>query len=171
MELIDWLVKYWLQVLFGLICGGVTIFVRRYIKLWKDTKERDKDDLLESIQDKMDNQYVKTQEQMDDCYRNLTSIITQQGEEMKAVDAKLSEQIVAVKRDVLAIEGAYFRSECRRLLQKDHIITNEEFNTITIEHTAYNSLGGNHEGDALYAMIEEKHKEYLIEREKENMGR
>lgn len=106
----------------------------------------------------MDSQYEKTQEQMNECYNRLDRKISDFISESKEEDKKLYDNISSVKGDVLTIEGAYFRSECRKLLRKDHIITEEEFNTITVEHGAYNGLGGNHEGDALYEMVKEKHK-------------
>jgi hypothetical protein len=74
----------------------------------------------------------------------------------------MTKKIDGVKGDVLTMGGAYFRSECRKLLKKEHIITQEEFNTITLEHDAYNNLGGNHEGDMLFEMVKEKHKEQLL---------
>lgn len=42
------------------------------------------------------------------------------------------------------------------------VIIEREFNAITIQHIAYNNLGGNHKGDALYEMVQEKHKKHLI---------
>lgn len=110
----------------------------------------------------MNDQYHKTQTQMNECYKNLTNIIERQGEELKKVDIDINNKIAQMKHDVLDIEGAYFRNECRDLLREDHIITEREFNAITIQHTAYNSLGGNHEGDALYEMVQEKHKKHLV---------
>ena len=87
-------------------------------------------------------------------------------EESKAEDRKIIDDILSLKKDVLIIEGAYFRSECRKLLQKDHVITQDEFDTITSEHGAYKALGGNHDGDALFEMVKEKHKDNLLENEK-----
>jgi hypothetical protein len=95
---------------------------------------------------------------MDHCYKNLTSLIEKQGEELKKVDTELSNKIASVQANALAIEGAFFKSECRRLLDPEHIITESEFNTITVEHIGYNGLGGNHEGDALFKSVEHKYE-------------
>ena len=92
---------------------------------------------------------------MNACYNRLDNKITDFIEESREADKRMTDNINTVKSDVLTIEGAYFRSECRRLLQKEHIITQEEFDTITLEHGAYNSLGGNHEGDMLFEMVKE----------------
>ncbi len=110
----------------------------------------------------MSDQYNKTQTQMDQCYNRLDNKITQFINESREADTQMYNRISKMQKDVLDIEGAYFRNECRALLKEDHIITEREFTNITIQHTAYNSLGGNHEGDALYEMVQEKHKKHLI---------
>lgn len=162
--LLDFIIKYWLEVAFGLVCGAMVWFVKKYMQLIKDEKGNHEKTLINTIQNKMDEQYNKTQNQMNDCYKNLFGLIEQQGKELKQVDKDMTEKIFGIQRDVLAIEGAYFRNECRNLLKEDHIITNVEFNIITVQHTAYNNLGGNHEGDALYEMVKAKHQKHLVEK-------
>ena len=113
----------------------------------------------------MDKQYDKTQEQMNQCYSKLDTKITEFIDESREEDKKMNERISNMRGDVLTIEGAYFRAECRKLLKREHIITQEEFNTITLEHDAYNNLGGNHEGDMLFEMVREKHRDQLLTKE------
>ena len=48
---------------------------------------------------------------------------------------------------MLSIEGRAFRTECRKLLEPDHVISLKEYEAIVSEHETYNRLGGNHEGD------------------------
>ena len=170
MELGAFIAKYWLEVAFGLVCAAIAWVAKNYIALLKKDRKSHETEIIDTIQEKMDEQYNKTQKQMDNCYKNLNSLIEQQGQEFKKVDKEITEKILGIQRDVLAIEGAYFRNECRNLLKEDHIITPNEFNAITIQHTAYNNLGGNHEGDALYDMVEEKHKNYLVKAKKLNMS-
>ena len=110
----------------------------------------------------MDEQYTKTQEQMDNCYNKLNHLIEKQGEELKEVDRTITANIASFKKDILDIEGEYFREECRKLLVDDHTITDKEFTIITKQHTAYNNIGGNHEGDSLYDMVENKYKNQII---------
>ena len=129
----------------------------------EESRARHEADLIETLQNKMDEQYKKTQEQMDICYNKLNSLVQEQREEFNRANIEMNEKISTIKDDVLSIEGAYFRSECRRLLKKDHVITEEEFNTISVEHAAYKSLGGNHEGDTMFNMIETKYKVSLKE--------
>jgi len=44
------------------------------------------------------------------------------------------------------------------LLKDDHIITLQEYENISNEHRIYNSLKGNHEGDALYSLVKVKYE-------------
>ena len=37
--MIDFIIKYWLEVLFGIIIGILSYFVKRYYQLWKKEKE------------------------------------------------------------------------------------------------------------------------------------
>ena len=60
---------------------------------------------------------------MDTCYKKLDNKITEFITESREEDKKMSQRFYDLKDDVLTIEGAYFRSECRRLLQKEHIIS------------------------------------------------
>ena len=115
----------------------------------------------------MDDQYDKTQQQMDDQYKRVTNLIEQQGQELKKVDKELNDRIAKIQTSTLAIEGAYFKDECRKLLAFDHFITESEYNTITVEHIGYNGLGGNHEGDALYESVQHKfHSQQVINNKK-----
>ena len=112
----------------------------------------------------MDKQYTKTQEQMDNCYNKLNNLIAKQGEELKLIDKQITAEMSAFKKDILDIEGEYFRDECRKLLVDGHIISDKEFTTITKQHTAYNNIGGNHEGDSLYEMVESRYKKQIIDK-------
>jgi hypothetical protein len=61
-QLLDFIIKYWLEVLFGLICGALALFVKKSIELYKDAKANHESSIIKTIQDQMDKQYVKTQE-------------------------------------------------------------------------------------------------------------
>lgn len=59
-----------------------------------------------------------------------------------------------LKEGILSLQGREFRDYCRELLKEDHIITTFEYETLVHEHQTYNSLGGNHRGDALFHAAE-----------------
>ena len=43
-----------------------------------------------------------------------------------------------------------------QLLQKNHVITVDEYEDFEVEYDVYKGLGGNHKGDALHARVVEK---------------
>ena len=57
---------------------------------------------------------------------------------------------------MLSLQGRTFKNNCRRLLDLDHEITLEEYEEISKDHEAYNSLGGNHNGDELFLLVRKK---------------
>lgn len=73
----------------------------------------------------------------------------------------LEEQVDTLREGVLSIQGRQFKEDCRFLLQKNHSITLEEYVDIEKDHNAYNKMGGNHNGDTLFAMVETKYKQSL----------
>ena len=84
--MLDFIVKYWLEVAFGLICGAVAWLAKHYINLLKTEKQNHEDKLITTIQNKMDNQYDKTQKQMDACYSRLDNKISGFIEESREAD-------------------------------------------------------------------------------------
>lgn len=159
--LIEFIAKYWLEVLFGLICSGVTFAIRHHLKLAKQDKERHEKDLIDAIQAKMDEQSKETKQQMAECYSNLISVVREYDEKSRLADEHMQEEIDVIKDGMLSIEGRAFKNDCRRLLEETHIITLDEYEALVAEHMVYNSLGGNHEGDALFSMVEIKYKNSL----------
>ena len=54
LELFEWFTKYWLEVLFGLICSGIALSVRHHIKLYIEEKRHREQDMLNKIDNKFD---------------------------------------------------------------------------------------------------------------------
>jgi len=97
-------------------------------------------------------------EQMAECYNNLIEVVKESDEKSIAEDKIIHKEIDIIKDGMLSIEGRAFRNECRKLLDEDHTITVDEYTTILAEHTTYNNLGGNHEGDELFKMVQAKYQ-------------
>ena len=91
--MLDFIVKYWLEVAFGLVCATVAWFARHYIKLLEEKKKDHEDEIVQAIEDKMDKQYDKTQEQMDACYKRLEGKINDFVEESKKEDIKINKKM------------------------------------------------------------------------------
>lgn len=69
----------------------------------------------------------------------------------KKIDA-LEENLGTLKDGILSLQRKEFKEECRRLLNQKESITYEQYTILQREHTVYNSLGGNHEGDQLFKL-------------------
>ena len=134
----EWILKYWLQVLFGLICAGVALSYKR-IKAWRATAK-------EVEAEKLKNSIVK------DLAVKLEECSKRSDENDKA----LREELKEVRAGVLAMQGDLFRTKCKELLKDEHFISLEEYENISNDHDAYNGLGGNHVGDELFKLVKIK---------------
>lgn len=138
MVFLEWILKYWLQVLFGLICAGVALFWKR-IKAWRATyKAKETEELKNSI------------------VKDLVAKFEECSTRSDANDKAIQEQLDLVKAGLLSVQGAAFKQRCRELLKEDHFITLEEFELLTKDHQAYNGLGGNHIGDSMFTAVGHK---------------
>lgn len=104
----------------------------------------------------------KHQEQMKNdmaaCSAGLMQIVEEKNKELLAADQVLHEEIDGLKDGMLSMQGRNFKNDCHKLLKKDHIIDVKEYEQLLADHIVYNKLGGNHEGDALFAMVEAKYR-------------
>lgn len=117
--------------------------------------------MLNAIDKKFDQQNENMKEQMAECYSNLIDVVKESERKSMEEDKLIHAEIDTIKAGMLAVEGRAFRNECRRLLNEDHVITLNEYDAILKEHITYNKLGGNHEGDGLFSMVEAKYKNSL----------
>lgn len=98
---------------------------------------------------------------MKECYDNLTNVVKDLEERSIEEDKRIHHEIDIIKDGMLSVEGRAFRNECRRLLEEGHVITLNEYEAILAEHVTYNNLGGNHEGDGLFSMVQVKYQNQL----------
>ena len=109
----------------------------------------------------MDAQKTEMKEQMENCHNNLIEVVKEYDEKSMRADEHMQREIDVMKDGLLSIDGRAFRADCRRLLEDQHIITLDEYEALVTEHKVYNNRGGNHEGDALFSMVEAKYKNSL----------
>lgn len=117
--------------------------------------------MLKAIDVKFDEQKEGMKEQMSECYSNLIQVVKESEERSMEEDHKIHKEIDIIKDGMLSVEGRAFRNECRRLLEEGHVITLNEYEAILAEHVTYNNLGGNHEGDGLFSMVQVKYQNQL----------
>ena len=125
--LIEFIAKYWLEVLFGLICSGVALSVKHHLKLAKLDKERHEQDLIGSIEKKLDKQSENMQAQMKECYGNLISVVNDYNQKSIEADKHIHGEIDAIKDGMLSIESRAFKNDCHRLLDHNHVILIDEY--------------------------------------------
>lgn len=159
--MIEFIAQYWLEVLLGLISTGLGALCKYFYGLYKKEKNREKADENAKLTDNF-KQFAQAE------HNELLRLI----EENKAASDKTDQMIKAdmeatkkhlstLQKGVLGIQGRDFKSDCRFLLEHDHVITQNEWEEINDEHDIYNSLGGNHEGDRLYNDVSIKYHDEL----------
>ena len=152
MWFMQFVTKYWIEVLFGLI---VTIVSARYKKIkawWKEIKD--------------DKEKKKKEERMGEvkAYVNelrpmLEEIAKQSAEGDETLRAEmdtLAAEVQILKGGLLTIQGESFKAKCRRLMEdmdSGKFISFKTYESLQHDHNAYNALGGNSDGDELYAIF------------------
>lgn len=152
--MLEFVTKYWLQVIFGLAAACFTFIIRQYY-LMKDQIRKTE---LENMKNHM----------CEGMKASMEAKIAKEHEASRAEDEKIYKELEDVRTDIraltagmLSVQGREFKRDCRALLKPEHIITVEEYESIVIEHGVYNSLGGNHRGDSLFKSVEEKWTQQL----------
>ena len=132
--MLEFVLKYWIEFLFGLVIAIGSYMIKRTLKSFRQERADEKEAFLEGIKDKIRAEFERSNKK----------------------ETELAEEIKVLKAGLLSIQGRTFKSNCRRLLDPDHDISLEEYEEITKDHDAYNSLGGNHNGDQLYQLVRKK---------------
>lgn len=168
--LLDFIIKYWTEFLFGIVAAGI-LAGGRYI--WTLFKNRLKDGLEEqitSITDVITKRMSETDKKLEAKNTSLTQQIGELQADMKIMQQEiqinkndenliekkidtLEDNLNTLKGGILSLQRKEFKEECRRLLNQEEAITYEQYTMLQREHTIYNSLGGNHEGDQLFKLV------------------
>lgn len=136
--MLDFIIKYWVQFLCGVIATGLAVFSKKIIKLIKT-----------AINKKI----------ADECHKELEllkSEITQNIADLRTENQMQNEKTQIICDGVLNIYANQFKSYCRLLLQENYIITLDEFENCQNEYEMYKKMGGNGKGDVLYKLVLEK---------------
>ena len=150
----DFIIKYWVEWLCGIVATGVVFLVKHYVKLqrkdfenkWEKCKNEAKTEVLQHFKGELQQEVTRS---------------TAADTKIEAEIEVLNNQIENVNTGVLSIQGKQFREMCLMLLDLDHIITVQEYEQFEEDYVAYKALGGNHRGDALHAAVVEKFKHQI----------
>ena len=161
----DWIITYWLQIVFGLIAGGFGLLAKKFWSMYQNEKERDVEKTMAECYAKVEGKIKDVHGMVDERDELIHESIERVHQDSIMHDEKmeqdlenLSSYIEVLKDGVLSVQGAHFRQQCKALLDDDRMISVDVFEQLTYDHTVYNKLGGNHLGDALYTAVESKFK-------------
>ena len=110
------------------------------------------------MKDGLKEQKDQISKEMNACSTEMMKVLREQTENLKKTDEAIHTEIDSLRSGMLSIQGRNFKNDCHKLLKADHTIDLKEYEQLLADHIAYNKLGGNHEGDALFAMVEAKYK-------------
>lgn len=164
----EFILKYWVEVLFGIVVAGGGFLLKHHFKLFKESldhkmEERD-DKLLEkmtkvltasnkTIQDSIDKLRSDTKDDIDGVYAELVDL----KDDIKDV----RKDVESIRRGVLDVQGPQFKAKCKEILQDSHQITVDEWLALKKEYEIYTGMGGNSDGSELYKLVHEKYSKHL----------
>lgn len=159
--MLDFIIKYWVEFALGIIATGLGVACKRILSLYKQNQKHQKSEEKEALM-------VEFKDMLTSCQLDLINKILPRETALKDEDKKLNveidrlnDNVDILKGGMLSLQGREFKKECRDLLREDHVITLIEYENIVEEHKVYNSLGGNHRGDALFAAVQQKYQKSL----------
>ena len=138
--LLEFVIKYWVEFVFGLIVTGGGYFIRRYLKMREDEQNRERTKFYDNFKKDIFIKYDEIKKESENG------------------DLELQKQLDLLRKGILSLQKKEFFKECQALLEEDHELTLDEYQQCIEDHDAYNGLKGNHRGDSLFALVEEKAK-------------
>lgn len=136
----EFIAKYWIEALFGLIIAVLSFSVKHYYKLWKNAQEVQKDKMLNQLKEE------------------LQAYFQEAIKEVRTSNA-------ALLHAVLEVQKKQFKVDCQRLLETTNSITFEQFEDFHNEYDIYKSLGGNGSGTTLFELVREKYSAQMIQKD------
>lgn len=146
----EFIVKYWLEFLFGIIIAIGGFFGKKIMATFKEVHKSRQKAAYEEFQHKIHAEFIES-----------TEDVRQMAQENKIEIKEIKQMMIALTQGVLSMHGREFKNQCWNLLEEDHEITLEEYEDISADHEAYNALGGNHEGDRLFDLVQKKFEKSL----------
>lgn len=136
--MIEFIVKYWLEVVFGLAVAVLTYFVKHYHSLWVEAKDNKQKELLDQVKEDLKGYFQETIAKIDSSNR-------------------------ALLKAVFEVQQKQFKSDCKYLLEDTNNITFEQFENLHDEYNIYKSLGGNGSGSTLFDLVQEKYSSQMMQ--------
>lgn len=170
--------KWGLEFILGGVGIALTAVAGHYWKLVKKARETENAEKKETfkkeltsevkqlIKDVREQVHLEIEQESSQVREEMAEYETNDGERINSLETKtivlentlnaVVDNLEIIKSGLLAVQGHEFRNKCRKLLAQDQI-TPDEFEQLESDHLAYNSLGGNHKGDSLFAQVKVKY--------------
>ncbi len=156
--MIEFITKYWLEVIFGIIVSILSFAVKHYYSLWKEPQETKKNEFWTQVKTELKEE-------------NKT-MLAQQATLLNSEDAKLQEAIMKVHESnenllkaVLEVQQKQFKNDCKFFLESTETITFEQFENLYNEYKIYQSLGGDESGAVLFELVQEKYSSQMMQKD------
>lgn len=160
----EFILKYWVEVVFGLIVSGLSFACRRYWKLWraeqKHQKTEEQEAFYNGILEKIDERFEKMNERFEEMNNRITALDEKMEQQINEVhkDVQSSDaQQKILKEGLLSVQGNNFKRQCKALLEPTHKISETEWLQHQIDFEAYERLGGNDNGHDLHNAVAHKY--------------
>ena len=102
--MLEWIAKYWLEVLFGLIVAGMGLIIKKIWKMYKDAETKRHKEEREEISHEIDEKIEVQNERMVEADEKIT-------DEMHHIE----DGVEKLTKGMLSVQGQIFRAACRRL--------------------------------------------------------
>lgn len=140
--MLEFILKYWVEFVFGLIAAWLVAKVKHFQKLEQEKAEQEQAMLEKKITDTLEAKIKESE-----------AISFAQDAQLKTDIANTNQTVEVLKQGLLSIQGAQFKRQCRILLKPSRHISTDEYEQCITDHDAYNALGGNHTGDQLFNSV------------------
>lgn len=142
----EFIAKYWIEFVFGIVVAAISAIAKRYHSLYKKGKEAEKKE-----------DFIRIENLISEIDKNNSMRMKNLEDTMAEANQKQNDTIEAIRAGVLDIQKESFMAFGTELLAEGHRITREEYELFENRHEAYNKLGGNHNGDSLFADVKLKY--------------
>lgn len=112
----DWVLKYWVEILFGLVMTGITVFYKRFLDLSKKERTKMREDFKTDIKKQI-------REEFDTKFKENTERDIMLEETLTRIDKRLD----TITAGLLSVQRGSFETNCKKLLEIEHTITVDEY--------------------------------------------
>lgn len=154
--IISIIVKYWVELLLSLVVAGGGFLIKRYFKLEREEQRRTQEKYFNNLTEKIQQENLEVIKSLQAEHKEMNKHSDDNDEMLENQIHLIEKDLNVLLKGILSIQRKEFLAECCKLLDKDHIITLEEWEELDNDHDTYNGLGGNHKGDELFALAKKK---------------